>query len=509
MVSQTFGEVAKNVRNRLRSYSAISVVRLALDLSNASRDKEILDQLQQLPWITFLIVKLVLEDKMISLYEGESCPREVFNFCQQALWSAEKVPAANDERGSVYLMFRSLIQAQLPFQKKPTFDFLRWPALIARLDQDHPTRRQFVIRMGMEPDVFICFCYAVYAPVINGDWIIKREYFTPLLSSFDGAVERFLSEFSRDLYGLRVELRKQLSARIAANIAVRSKQESYEFPWLSNYPLLKDGAEKFVVWHPLIFARGMELAVHKRLSENRSAYADSFGKVFERYVLELLDDAGLKYLSESIYKEAAGNDKNAVEAILTSDGANVFVESKMTAYSETLTLSDLRPVVWSGLKRVREAMNQGWRVATRLRDGGLPNWECISSTDNFLLIVTSQQVSCATGVHMQRMFRPGTFYPNPVRNNAPTAEQLELLPLANIVIVSIEEFEHMMGCVQNREIDLVSFLREVSAAHADPKTSVMFIDQMLGVKTRHWQLPKLLENASHQAMQMLEEVLSS
>ncbi len=508
MGNLTYDEAAKSVRNRLRSYSAVSVVRLALDLSNASRDKEPLDQLQQLPWITFLIVKLVLEDKMTVLYDGKSCPREVFDFCRQTLWNAEKVPAANDDRGSVYLMFRSLIQAQLPFQKKPTFDFLRWPALIARLDQTHPVREQFVIRLGMEPDVFICVCYAVYVPVISGSCIIKRDYFKPLLSAFDPAVERFLSEFARDLYQLRSELRKQLSARIAANIEVRPKQESYEFPWLSNYPLLRDGAENFVIWHPLIFARGMELAVHKRLSENRSGYADSFSKVFERYVLELLNDAGLNYLSEHAYKEVVGNDKNAVEAIFTNDGVNVFIESKMTAYSEALTLSDLRPVVWTELKRVYEAMIQGWRVSARLRGGGLPNWECTDSKENFLVVVTSQQTSCATGVHMERMFRPGTLDPSQARKNGPTTEQLELLPLTNIVIVSIEEFEHLMGCVQNKEIDLVSFLREVSAAHSDPKTSVMFVDQMLGVKTKHWQQPKLLENASHQAMQMLEKVLS-
>lgn len=76
MGNPTYNEAAKIVRNRLRSYSAVSVVRLALDLSNASCDKELLDQLQQLPWITFLIVKLVLEDTMTALHTGKPCPKE-------------------------------------------------------------------------------------------------------------------------------------------------------------------------------------------------------------------------------------------------------------------------------------------------------------------------------------------------------------------------------------------------------------------------------------------------
>jgi hypothetical protein len=504
----TYEESAKRVRNRMRSYSAVSVVRHALELTQSTRNESLLDQLQTLPWITFLLVKLVLEDQMTPIYNGESCPKTVFDLCRQALWDAEKVPDAGDAKGSVYLMFRSLIQAQLPFQKKPTFDFLRWPALISRLDSKHPVRVQFENRLGMQPDVFICICYAIYAPVVNGDMIIKSEYFKPLLPVYGEAVEYFLSEFARDLPGLRSELRRRLAARIAANADVRPRQESFEFPWFSNYPLLRDNQHDFVIWHPLIFARGMEQAVHKRLSENRSAYAGSFSKVFEDYVLELIQEAGFNYLSEEAYKEVVGSDKHAVEAIITINEANVFVESKLTAYSEELFLSDRKPIVWKSLKRVREAMNQGWKVGSRLREGDLPTWSCASSKEDFLIIVTSQSMSCATGEHFQRMFNRDIFEPHGFVG-APTVAQLEKLPLINIVIVSIEEFEHLMGCVRNGEIDLVAFLREVAEAHTDPQTSVMFIDQMLGSKTKKWRHPHLIEDASQHAMGMLKEVLTS
>jgi len=507
MGNLSYEETAKKVRNRLRSYSAVSVVRLALDLTQTTRDENILDQLQKWPWITFLLVKLALEDQMIPLYNGESCPRNVFDLCRQELWDAEKIPDADDTKGSVYLMFRSLIQAQLPFQKKPTFDFLRWPALIARLISTHPVRQQFEKRMRMGPDVFICICYALYAPVVNGKTIIKRDYFKPLLPIYGDALEQFMSEFARDLQGLRSELRKGLAARIATNTAIRPRQESFEFPWLSNYPLLRDDAGDFVIWHPLVFARGMEQAVHVRLSENRADYASTFSKVFEDYVLELIQEAGLKYLSEQDYKGEVGADKHAVEAIITIDEVNVFVESKMTAYSEELFLSDRKPVVWKNMKRVREAMNQGWKVGSRLRGGGLPTWSCTNSKKDYLIVVTSQPMNCATGEHFRRMFNREIFEPRGFVGE-PSIEQLERLPLRNIVIVSIEEFEHLMGCVRNSEINLVDFLHEVAAAHTDPKTSVMFIDQMLGPKTKKWRLPQLLEDANRHAMAMLEESLS-
>jgi len=503
----SYEETAKTVRNRLRSYSAVSIVQRALDLIQSSRDENLLDQLQKWPWITFLLVKLVLEDQMISLYNGESCPRGIFDLCRQELWDAEKIPAADDARGSVYLMFRSLLQAQLPFQKKPTLDFLRWPALIARLSSTHPVRQQFENRMGIGPDVFICICYAVYVPVVNGETIIKRDYFKRLEPAYGDALERFMDEFARDLKGLRSELRRRLAFRIAANTSVRPRQEAFEFPWLANYPLLRDGPDDFVVWHPLVFARGMEQASHVRLSENKAVYANSFSKVFEDYVLELIQEAGLQYLGEQAYKSDAGADKHAVEAIITIDDTNVFVESKMTVYSESLLLSDRKPVVWKNLKRVREAMNQGWKVGSRLRAGGLPAWSCTSSKEDYLIIVTSQPMSCATGEHFRRMFNREIFEPRGFVGE-PTIEQMERLPLQNIVIVSIEEFEHLMGGVRNGEIDLIEFLREVATAHTDPKNSVMFIDQMLSSKTEKWRLPQLIEDANRDAMVMLEEALS-
>lgn len=503
----SYEDTAKKIRNKLRSYSAKSVLHHTLELTQSTSNEAPLHELQELPWITFLLVKLVLEDQMISLAKGKSCSKDLFNLCRHELWNAVNVP--DDAKGNIYLMLRALIQAQLSFQKKPTLDFLRWPALIARLNSTHPVRLQFEKRIGMTPDEFMCICYALYAPVISGNMIIKKDYFSPLMPVYGDAIGCFMSEFARNLQELRSELRKNLAERIAASIAARPRYESFEFPWLSKYPLLRSNQHSYVVWHPLIFARGMEQAVHKRLSEDKENYANHFSKVFEDYVIELIEEAKLQYLSEQEYKLAVGNDKNAVEAIITRDGANVFIESKMTAYSEKLTLSDLKPVVWPQLKRVREAMQQGWKVSSRLRDGGLPNWDCISPKEDFLIIVTSQQTSCATGEHFRRMFNEDIFDPKQSSHSRPTAKQLEILPLTNIVIVSIEEFEHLIGCIIKNEINLVSFLREVSEANSNPKTSIMFIDQMFSSKTKKFKLPQLIEDTNQRLESLLSKAFSS
>lgn len=511
----TYEEIVKKIRNRLRPYNAASVVRHALELTHSTRNASTIDQLQTWPWITFLLVKVVLEDQMITIDVGEQCPQSLFNQCRQELWDAQSGrdyfgSKDADSKRNTYLLVRSMLQAQIAFQKNISLDFLRWPALIARLASDHPTRMQFVERLGMEPDDFICLCYASFIPVLNGEMAFMRDDFEPLRPHFGPSVDRFLDEFSRDLVGLRSELRHQLKARIGEKKPARPRQELFEFPWLANYPFLQIEGRRLAVWHPLVFARGLEYAVHKRLSERRQDYANHFSKVFENYVLELITEAGLTYLDEKTYKDTVGLDKDAVEAIITCENTNVFIESKMTAYTENFALSDCKPMVWQSLKRVIEAMKKGWMVSSKLRDDNMPAWDCTGAKEDFLIIVTSQQMSCATGEHFRQMFKHDIFEPaRPTTEKAtrPTDEQLGRLPLKNIVIVSIEEFEHLMGCVLNGEIELVTFLREVALAHTDPKTSVFFIDQLLGAKTRQWQVTNVIDQARLRAEATLESLL--
>lgn len=502
-VRPTFVEAAKQVRNRLRRFSAQSIAHHALIFLQRESAKPTLEEMRTWPWVTLLIVKLVLEDETIALDRGEMCVPEVFDRCRQTIWDAQ---GASDRKesspGGVYLMVRAMMQAQLPFQRRISWDFIRWPALIARLASDHPSRRLFVERLGIEPDSFLCLCYAAYAPVVNGSHTMAISDFAPLRRRFGADVDRFFAEFARDLSGLRAELNRERATRAAAGEQARPRRELNEFPWLANYPLLRLPGDGFEVWHPAVFAKGMEEGVHRRLSERRGGYSDHFSKVFESYVLELLDDAGVRYLGEAEYKRALAPDVSAVEAIITGDGANVFIESKLTIYSEDVVISNRAPVVWQGLKRVREAMRQAWLVGARLQCGPTPDWECTRAAEDFLIVVTSQPVSCATGEHFRRMFKHDVFDPEMLASRnakAPTAAHLKRLPLKNVLIASIDEFEHLMGGVRDGRIQLVPFLREVADANVDPLTSVMFLDQLIAKKAAGGSPPPVIEHARERA----------
>ena len=506
--SITYEEAAKQVRNRLRSYSAESVAVLALELLRQG-DQQSHEHLQTWPWITCLVVKLAFDNASIPLH-GHSCPQHVFDRCRQILWNAQAGNGSfNDPRGGLYLTLRSMLQAQLPFQSKPGWEFIRVPALLRRLPEDHPSRRLFEQQFGMTPNVFICLSYAITAQIVKGHRVIHIRSFDKLGQAFGTAVERFFALFARDYAGLRTELQEESAMRLANRQSRRLDTEYNEFPWLSNFPLLKLNSHSFAVWHPLVFARGLENAAHRRLSLHKAEYSSSFSKVFEEYVLELIRESGVRYIDEAEYKRRYGGDKNAVEAIISQEGINIFVESKMTAYSSEVTTSGRAPVVWTGLKRVREAMKQGWMVSTAVRSGAFADLDCSTAREDFLIVVTSQQMMCATGEHFRRLFKPEVFDPDVpmlrgTRPSCPDAQQLARLPLKNIIIASIAEFELLMGAVGAAELDLLAFLRKVAQANEDPSTSIMFLQQMLSA---HARLPQALSDARNEAEDTLRAVM--
>lgn len=498
-VRQTFDEAAKRVRNRLRKYRADSVLQCAVNRLHQARRLERLDELKTWPWLSLLLVKLTLEDTSIKLDKGEVCTPAVFEYCLGVLWNAQGSRERMDESvGRLHLMIRSVIQPQLLFQMRPTVDFLRWPSLIARLPADHPCRKLFLDRFGIEPSTFNLICYATHVPVLNDERLIGPDYFAPIRAALGASVDRFLDEFARDTGSLRTELHAERLVVLANRPRVRPHHELNEVPWLTKYPLLRIGRDDLIVWHPAVFSRGMDQGVHWRLSERGGEYSSEFGRVFEAYVVQLLDEAGLEYLSEADYQLALGTDKNAMEAIITRDGVNVFVEAKLTVYSPDMAQHTQAPVVWKTLKRVRDAMNQAWKVSARLREPGLPDWECAKPVEDILVVVTSQPAFCVTGEHFRRLFKRDIFDPEKLterKQSTPSAAQLRTLPLENIVIASILEWEHLMGCVGRGEIDLVPFLREVAAANKDPITSVMLLDQLIEKQTKKWEMPSLLKEA--------------
>jgi hypothetical protein len=485
-----YTEWCKRLRQRLRPYGAIAALDACIQIVSQCSERSRKEELESAPWLTLLIAKRVLEDDAITLNICRSCPTQVIEELRNELWHVSSI-RSNDTDTGVFLMLRALIHTQLQLQQPESFSFVRWPALIATLPPQHAVRGLFQDAFGCDPDTFIGVVYAAYAAVLQGNKFISHDFFEPLRPIFGSAIDAFLNRFSRDAFALRRELRAELHERIYEirdghralrhDASQRPESERIEFPWLSKYPLYRDPSGRLTVWHRLVFARGMEDAVHRELSGHGQHYTDPFSRVFESYVIDLVRSTGLAFHSENEIK-AGVSSRPAVEALIPLDGCNVLVESKMSLFPDQVLISDRGATVFMKLKRVREAMMQGWRVGELLRDGSVNIENTSLASVDFLIVVTSRQLNLCSGEHFTRLF--GEDFVNRVnpegRFICPSPDQIQRLPLKNIFILSIGEFEHLTGAVKDGVVDLRTLLRQAAEENGDPKTSSMHFDQILG-----------------------------
>jgi hypothetical protein len=477
-------EVAyKAIRNRLRRYSGSSIVDLALRLLwNPPAEK--IEEIRSAPWLTLLLVKWALQDNGVNLRVGPPISQAEFDRLRQELWALQE--PAHGEKPNVWLMLRYLMYVQVEFQRLETWGFLRWPALYARLAPGCTNRKQFRKVLGMEPEVFFVLAYALYAPVLSREMPIAQDYLAAFRQLFGDDVDRMFNLLARDLPSLRAELQADDAQR------VRGKQELFEFPYLRRFPYVRLRDGRLHCWHPIVFARGIEDAVHLRLSSLGAEYVNEFSRVYEQYVTELAMGCGLPALDEATYKAQVGGHSPSVEVILEGEDCNIFVEAKMSLFADDVMLQENSTAIYHKTKRVREAIKQGWRVGAHVRDPICGFGERFQSGEDFLLVVTSRELFIGGGAALQRLYGPGLFdYPDP--------EAGLRLPWSHVFILSIEDFERTMGCVAAGEINLSAVLREAVLANQRGDTARMFLSDFIGKYTKRWTLPGLITDARRTA----------
>jgi len=512
-----YQDIAKNIRNRLRQYNLNSIVDACLTILYHFRGQG-LEELRSAPWLTLLIVKLALEDACINIQDGKDCPIEEIDRARNAIWNATE-KNSNAVPSGVFLMIRSLIHPQILFQQPESFSFIRWPALIAELPVDHPTRLQFIETLGCDPDTFIVVIFAIYVAVLDGKKFISLRFFDPLRPRYGEAIESILNRYAKDFVFLRSELRKELKNRLYEEVNGKIKikkdaiprpdSEKIEFPWLSKFPLLKHQSGEIAVWHPLVFARSMEDGVHNALAPLGQAYTDPFSKVFEKYVLTLTSETGLSYYTEDDMRGRIRS-RPAVEALISGRECNILIESKMSLFADNVLISDSTHQVFVKLKRIREAIVQGWKVGEQIRNGEVSIGTTSTPLIDYLIVVTSRQLNIGSGEHLKRLFGDDVFNRiNPEVGFVPSASQLTRLPPKNIFFLGIEEYERLTGAIASGEVDIENLLQQAAKESEDPKTSSLHFSQILQPHVKKWKSSKLIQDARTRAENQLEQCLVS
>ena len=478
----------------LRRYSVGSLAHHVVEqLRRPSSGKDAVEYLRGIPWQALLLLKWALLDSKVPL-RGPALSKRTYDALRQKLWEVD-IYRGPERDLNVHLMIRSLSYVQMEFQRPQNWDMLRWPALVSMQPPESPLRRQFRESFRLEPDDFIDLSLALLGGLLQGKGEIVISYLEPLRASYGAKVDTLLELFVRDLAGLRRELQADPAQ------SARSRIELVEFPYIQRFPLVSLAGGRLAWWHELVFARGLETAVHQRLSYFGEAYTQAFSRVFEQYVQELASAMGEPIVHEEIYKAKVGASARAVESIIQAAGCNVVVEAKMGLFPDALLISDNERAILEKTKRVRAAIAQTSEVAAALLDPVNPFYrqDCATS---YALIVTSRELNFATGPSLQKLI-PG----HPI--SYPSDAARRALPLDHVIVLSIRSMERLADAVNSGQLDLPAFLTEVVQKEKLPGSARNSIEDHLASKVRRFRRTQRIDEAFKSAHTRLEGVLGS
>jgi len=473
-------QLRQQLRQEMRRYSATSIVDAALRLLWKEYPDKV-EALHILPWNILLLVKWALQDVHTRIRIGRRVTDEEFARLRGGVqelvgkdYAAKKPP--------VHLMMRWHFP-QFDFQRPEGWGFLRLPALVARQNANHPSRRQFVQELGLSPEHFMDLAFSLFAAMVDNRQIIPRNFFDPLRAVYGASIDVFLHLVALDLPALRRALQAD-----HAKEPLPLRQELYEFPHLKRYPLFRSRNGDFVPWQRMVVARGLEEIVHWRLARLGSTYTEPFSRLFEDYVCELAQAISTQCVTETQYEAIAGGSAPKVEAIIPCGRCNVLIEAKMSVFGDDVLLTDNETQAFLKTKRVRDAIKQGWAVGKAIRSDSSPLPQCAAATQDYLLIVTSRELALGSGAQLARLYSPGRIDP-------PDDDARRNLPLENIFTISIIDFEKLSTAVKKGQIDLAQLLEAAVLRNRDPATSAILFDSFLGSPFQSWGSTALLLQA--------------
>jgi len=489
----TFNDALNRVQLALRRHSLESIINVALaalDSENLGRTQKV----QRLPWLALLLVKWRLLEPIEKTHFRPEISSAEFARLQDLLWNARTSLAGEPEFRAI-AMIRAAMGVQMAFQRDIHYDFIRWPALIARLPENHSNRRQFEEAVGMDPESFMDLTVGVLTAARHSREI-HRTQFEIFRPAYGAKVDQFLALFARSIQTLREEL------LVDDGQKRRGRSEVRELPFQIRFPLLQLDDDRFVSWHADVLARGIEDAAHIRMAKYAGDYTERFGAVFENYVFELIDDAGLTYIPEEALRQASGN-QPVVEALIASDGCNVYVEAKMGLFPDHLLAQDHPDFLYERTKNIRRGITQAWSISDWVRSDASPFRSHATAEQDFLLLVTSREIYLGHGLLLQDLYAVNRFgYPD-----GELGDRIQrFMPLQNIFIVSITDFERLTGHVRASGRSLATILKEAAAKNMDALTGKYLLGMHLDGKPGR-KGPELARNAFRASAKRLHKVL--
>lgn len=441
----------KRVRNRWRRYDPINLVLYAIQYANGGKDK--LENIQRHPWLMMLLVKWILIDDCFVNPGRKIATEQEANQVFQAAYELSDFIRMPDEYQHFHLFMRAMAHQQFLYQKNFSLaNFARQFVLFADLDDQHKLSRSFRASVGLEIGDFLSLTMGLAVKYNKGRFEpIRQHWFSTItLNNLSEKAEHYLAVLSSTPDDMRSFLSK-VSGR------QRLAHEFMEQTPLIAKPFLRLGDDYWPL-HTAILSCGLEHFIYDHLrSLDPEKFMQSFGKIFEKYISELLVGVPSRVFVEDELKRLRSEDGKVVDFIVDEPNANIFIDAKGVSGTHEAMVTHVSQIVRDRTKPAAlKALVQANELASDLFIGKLQDDAPVAKENNALIVVTYKELHLGNGL----TFRDAVASDDVSRiyEGLPVCGTI---PLEHVYFISIEAFEVLCGAV---EAGSLTFFEAISHA---------------------------------------------
>ncbi len=436
----------KKIRNRLRKYDSILLLRQCLEVLNNPDIKMI----KKLPWHVLLIVKWLLNDEQFPVSSKRTITKEGL---LRIILDVNKIEAKTiryQKSRDLHLIMRRFAYQQFYYQKGPNFNAIaRQLILYDELERNHYFKRKFFEKVGIEINEFIKIStYLMYYCKEGG------------YSNINFCISNFISKVDRN--SLRIFLKNMsLDSQNASNWVKQASKKSrgvsefYEQTIFIEYPLIELNGQ-YYIYHEGVLNRSLEYFIYDLLKkDNPNLSMSKFGVIFENYIDKLLSYSGVKYKREKELIDLIGRKSKVIDFIIQQGASSILIDAKGVEMHYRGKVS-LDPNIIKGKVKSSaiKAIEQAYESIHKLKK--ISNYRALNDfNNNYLIVVTYKELYLGNGVEFER--RIGKDFFHKIRKDY--GKEL-YIPLQNIYFISVDSLEFWVEMVNKKKITFLEVLKK-------------------------------------------------
>lgn len=405
------------------------------------------------PWNVLLLMKWALQEHDETAHRRAPVTKNDFHIVLRMIQEIDAKGLLPSHAEHITLFLRRIAFQQFWLQDKFSGPAVaRQHLLFSALPPEHPLPREFQKTTGVSISDFATLAFSTFALVLQQPCpiFISVESYRLVEPRFPpGTIARFLRHMSRTTAEMCQWLRgDEFKTPIEHQVLLRSPL--IEFPLLT-----RDKERDYIILYPTLFIRALETAVYRTLRRlDANAFGYRFGPVFETHLARCLDSGGVSYLNEQALRSRLQGEGKCVDFLIEEEDCVVLLDAKGVEMSVAGQLTHRADHLFDRIKESAiKGLEQGLATHQRL---GITK-EC------FVLVVTYEQLFVGTNALFSAMFK-SRIVPRMEEKFGKTLP----VPLANIFLLTVDEFERTVAHVAQKNDSfggILRFVREEDRAH--------------------------------------------